>query len=205
VPKDVLGTPILAQFSSCGKLTEKWLHEFVVSCAHHGETTFPEVQLVWPSTEFVRTCIDGYQAGGAICMPHKNLNQVVRTRLHHYRSSHPAHAHIPPHIKCYTRVGRHGCMPWYCLTSANMSSAAWGALQKKDTQLFIRHFEMGVLFLPQLSACRFSYSAQHSNRASAFSLPYLYPPAQYVDEEPWDFQSARFQPDVHGRVFGGSG
>ena len=35
-----------------------------------------------------------------------------------------------------------------CLTSANLSKAAWGALQKGDSQLMIRNFEIGVLFLP---------------------------------------------------------
>jgi hypothetical protein len=35
-----------------------------------------------------------------------------------------------------------------CLTSANLSKAAWGALQKDYTQLMIRNFEIGVLFVP---------------------------------------------------------
>lgn len=32
--------------------------------------------------------------------------------------------------------------------SANLSKAAWGALEKKGTQLKIRSYEIGVLFLP---------------------------------------------------------
>ncbi len=35
-----------------------------------------------------------------------------------------------------------------CLTSANMSKAAWGALQKEGGQLMVRNFEIGVLFVP---------------------------------------------------------
>jgi len=232
MPKDALGTPIVAQFSSCGRITEKWLAEFATSCSHHTETRLPDVQLVWPSTEFVRDCIDGYEAGGSLCMPRRNLDAVVRSRLHHYRPSHPAHEHIPPHIKCYTRVGRRfGHLPWYCLTSANLSSAAWGALQKNQTQLFVRHFELGVLFLPQLAGRPHFYHAQgHYNvsintssennnagrpigcerdsdsgsaaAAVCFSLPYCYPPPVYQgDEEPWDFETPRFEPDVHGRAF----
>src|SRR5947208_1918442 len=34
-----------------------------------------------------------------------------------------------------------------CLTSANMSKAAWGTLQKDDSCLVIRNYEIGVLFL----------------------------------------------------------
>jgi tyrosyl-DNA phosphodiesterase-1 len=37
------------------------------------------------------------------------------------------------------------------LTSANLSKAAWGELQKDGTQFMIRNFEIGVLFLPSLA------------------------------------------------------
>ena len=37
---------------------------------------------------------------------------------------------------------------WFLLTSSNLSQAAWGVLQGKGSKLFIKSFEMGVLFLP---------------------------------------------------------
>lgn len=39
--------------------------------------------------------------------------------------------------------------------SANLSKAAWGALEKKGTQLKIRSYEIGVLYLPsdQVECC----------------------------------------------------
>ena len=33
--------------------------------------------------------------------------------------------------------------------SANLSKAAWGTLEKNESQLMIRSYEIGVLFLPQ--------------------------------------------------------
>ena len=33
--------------------------------------------------------------------------------------------------------------------SANLSKAAWGALEKNESQLMIRSYEIGVLMLPQ--------------------------------------------------------
>ena len=36
------------------------------------------------------------------------------------------------------------------LTSHNLSKAAWGTLQKGDTQLYIMHYELGVLLVPSL-------------------------------------------------------
>ena len=49
-----------------------------------------------------------------------------------------------------------------CCVSANLSKAAWGALEKQKTQLMIRSYEIGVLFLPRhfVSAC-FHLSSAH--------------------------------------------
>ncbi|KAL0601755.1 hypothetical protein AAY473_027948 [Plecturocebus cupreus] len=44
------------------------------------------------------------------------------------------------------------------LTSANLSKAAWGALEKNGTQLMIRSYELGVLFLPSAFDLVISYS-----------------------------------------------
>jgi len=34
--------------------------------------------------------------------------------------------------------------------SSNLSKAAWGAFEKQETQLMIRSYELGVLFLPEV-------------------------------------------------------
>lgn len=40
------------------------------------------------------------------------------------------------------------------MCSANLSKAAWGCLEKKATQLKIRSYEIGVLFLPIDAVCK---------------------------------------------------
>ena len=40
-------------------------------------------------------------------------------------------------------------LEWFLLTSANLSQAAWGVSEKNNTQLYIKSYEIGVLFLPQ--------------------------------------------------------
>ena len=40
------------------------------------------------------------------------------------------------------------CLIWILPFSSNLSKAAWGALEKKGSQLMIRSYEIGVLFLP---------------------------------------------------------
>ncbi|XP_023914252.1 tyrosyl-DNA phosphodiesterase 1-like isoform X1 [Quercus suber] len=52
-----------------------------------------------------------------------------------------------PHIKTFTRYNAQK-LAWLLLTSSNLSKAAWGALQKNNSQLMIRSYELGVLFLP---------------------------------------------------------
>ena len=58
-----------------------------------------------------------------------------------------------PHIKTFVRFSpSSNCLSWALLTSANLSKAAWGKLQVKDSQLFIRSYELGILFLPRDTA-----------------------------------------------------
>jgi tyrosyl-DNA phosphodiesterase-1 len=55
-------------------------------------------------------------------------------------------------------------LEWFLLTSANLSQAAWGVLQRDATMLYIKSYEMGVLFLPGVVATnyrRFSCSPNH--------------------------------------------
>ena len=39
-------------------------------------------------------------------------------------------------------------LDWFLLTSSNLSQAAWGVSEKSGSQLYIKSFEIGVLFLP---------------------------------------------------------
>lgn len=92
-----------------------------------------------------------------------------------------------------------------CLTSANMSKAAWGALQKRGSQLLIRHYEMGVLFLPSamqqatftLSRPRqkveeddvtYLPSSSSSPPPASFPVPYSLPLCAFSyegEDQPW--------------------
>lgn len=55
-----------------------------------------------------------------------------------------------PHIKSYTRVSPDNKMAaYFLLTSANVSKAAWGSLNKGNRALRIMSYEAGVLFLPK--------------------------------------------------------
>ncbi|KAJ7560336.1 hypothetical protein O6H91_04G125000 [Diphasiastrum complanatum] len=130
-------SPLVYQFSSIGSLDEKWMGEFASStCAGsmpNKELLGPgEVQIVWPTVEDVRWSLEGYAAGNAIPSPAKNVDKNFLSKYWaHWQAEH---------------TGRR----WFLLTSANLSKAAWGALQKNGSQLMIRSYELGVCFLPSL-------------------------------------------------------
>ena len=48
-----------------------------------------------------------------------------------------------PHIKTYCRYAADRTLPWAILASHNLSQAAWGKLEKKETQLYIKSYELG--------------------------------------------------------------
>lgn len=52
-----------------------------------------------------------------------------------------------PHIKSYTRISRDfKKIPWFVLTSANLSKAAWGTFRQSN---YIMNYEAGVVFIPK--------------------------------------------------------
>lgn len=61
-----------------------------------------------------------------------------------------------PHIKSYTRISPDlKSVPWFVLTSGNLSKAAWGVQRNNH---YIMNYEAGVVFLPKfiVSATHFS-------------------------------------------------
>ncbi|KAK0578297.1 hypothetical protein LWI29_008219 [Acer saccharum] len=86
----------------------------------------------------VRCSLEGYAGGSAIPSPQKNVEKgFLKKLLPRYNGQKLA---------------------WFLLTSSNLSKAAWGALQKNNSQLMIRSYELGVLFLPSMKrhGCGFS-------------------------------------------------
>lgn len=103
---------------------------------------------------------------------------------------------VPPHIKTFARVSDKEAA-WFCLTSANLSTAAWGQLQVKETQLMIRNYEVGVLFLPsKMNKMMMVDSHQKTTQEIVhFPLPYIYPPPSYVQSQDkiWTWAYLKFK------------
>lgn len=77
-----------------------------------------------------------------------------------------------PHIKTYTAVNEMTQKSdWILLTSANLSQSAWGRLEKQDSQLFCRSYELGVLI------------CQKDHENEPLILPYDFPLEKYTKED----------------------
>ncbi|KAL5008894.1 hypothetical protein ScPMuIL_002147 [Solemya velum] len=115
-----------------------------------------------------------------------------------------------PHIKTYMRPSTDSKKAaWFCLTSANLSKAAWGALEKNGVQLMIRSYEIGVLLLPNQFGLKDSFpvssnvdEVRRSDR-TILPLPYDLPPIGYTKEDrPWIWDIAyKDLPDSHGNMW----
>ncbi|XP_014520570.1 tyrosyl-DNA phosphodiesterase 1 [Vigna radiata var. radiata] len=146
-------SPLVYQFSSLGSLDEKWMTELASSMsAGLSKDKTPlgmgEPQIIWPTVEDVRCSLEGYGAGSAIPSPLKNVEKAfLKKYWAKWKADHTGRGRAMPHIKTFARYNNQS-LAWFLLTSANLSKAAWGALQKNSTQLMIRSYELGVLFLP---------------------------------------------------------
>ncbi|KAL3157421.1 hypothetical protein ABBQ32_011893 [Trebouxia sp. C0010 RCD-2024] len=162
-PSHFQRAPLIAQFSSLGSLDERWLTNEFRGSLSAGLTSSggtlgagaagPQgFQLIWPTVQDIRDSVEGWRGGASVPGPAKNVNKPFLQPYWHRWGGEPwGRQRAMPHIKSYTRY-KGQQVAWFILASHNLSKAAWGALQKQGTQLFIRSFELGVMFLPSLEA-----------------------------------------------------
>lgn len=92
-----------------------------------------------------------------------------------------------PHIKSYCRIS--ACftkLSWFLLTSANISKAAWGTLNK-DFSSYVRSYEVGVLFIPSFFNEEF-FHIQDTEKHKQQIFPFIYdlPLLPYSNtDKPW--------------------
>ncbi|KAJ2941751.1 hypothetical protein O0L34_g10557 [Tuta absoluta] len=189
--------PLIAQASSIGSygkdpklwLTGDFLHHLTkIKNQPQMLTQPPELKLIYPSLENVRQSHDGLLGGG--CLPYAaeahSRQPWLNNYLFQWRATHTYRNRAMPHIKSYTRVNKNADLAaFYLLTSANISKAAWGNINKGNAALRIMSYEAGVLFLPTfvLKEDFFPLSPGHKDR---LIIPYDLPPTKYTaDMTPW--------------------
>ncbi|NXA46213.1 TYDP1 phosphodiesterase, partial [Nothocercus julius] len=214
--------PVVGQFSSIGSMgadESKWLcSEFQDSLVAAGTSVTSlkcavPIHLVYPTVDNVRQSLEGYPAGGSL--PYSIQTAQKQLWLHSYFHKWSAEvsgrSHAMPHIKTYMRPSPDfQKIAWFLVTSANLSKAAWGALEKNGTQLMIRSYELGVLFLPSAFGLERGYfhvkdklHSESKDPVTSFPVPYDLPPEQYGSKDrPWIWNIPYTNaPDTHGNMW----
>lgn len=93
----------------------------------------------------------------------------LNKRLCRWRSEKAGRKTVMPHIKTYARISG-GELEWFLLTSANLSRAAWGQFQKEKTQIYIKSYELGVLFCRELFQVSTSMKKQERHKADLMNM-----------------------------------
>lgn len=80
------------------------------------------------------------------------LLEGFQGRLRYWNGTPSGRQRAPAHMKCYfpykTMEENDNELAWFVLTSCNLSQAAWGVYQTNGSQLYIKSYELGVLFVP---------------------------------------------------------
>ncbi|GCC38103.1 hypothetical protein chiPu_0016614 [Chiloscyllium punctatum] len=212
--------PLIGQFSSIGSLgadETKWLcSEFKESLTMLGKCQSNQkvpLHLVYPTVENVRTSLEGYPAGGSLpyAIATAQKQPWLSSFFCRWSAEVTGRSRAMPHIKTYMRASPDfGELAWFVVTSANLSKAAWGTLEKNGFQLMIRSYELGVLYLPKafgIETGRFSVCQDRlpdcKVSGMSFPVPYDLPPEHYSSKDrPWIWNIPYLHaPDTYGNVW----
>jgi len=178
----------IAQASSIGSLgqtPDAWLESQLsqsLGCCR--------LALVYPSLDDVLNSYDGRAGGG--CLPYQRQTAVKQLwlgeMLHRWRAESSHRTRAPPHIKSYTRE-QDGKLAFFILTSANLSKAAWGSINKDGSSCLVMSYEAGVVWSPTTFSKEFFTSKPFKERrpgTQEFPLHYDLPITPYQgSQKPW--------------------
>ncbi|KAH7063990.1 tyrosyl-DNA phosphodiesterase-domain-containing protein [Paraphoma chrysanthemicola] len=134
------------------------------------KTSRSKFNIIFPTSEEIRTSLDGWASGASIHMKLQSIQQQKQLEyllplFCHWKSSSLPAASKPqtrhgealrgpaaPHIKTYIRFSdqTHRNIDWAMVTSANLSKQAWGDVVNKKDEIWIQSYEAGVVVWPAL-------------------------------------------------------
>lgn len=236
------------QISSVASLgqTDKWLKDFFFKSLAPLRPP-PKFSIIFPTPDEIRRSLDGYGSGGSIHMktqsaPQQKHLQYMRPRLCQWAGDasnyidlsgdkpvrrEAGRGRAAPHIKTYIRFSdseKMDSIEWAMVTSANLSTQAWGAATNPSGEVRISSWEIGVVVWPDLFLDEQSGSAsqiasmvpcfkkddpdpvmndpdlQESAAVVGFRMPYDLPLTPYrASDEPWCATASHPLPDWRGQ------
>jgi len=246
---------IVAQVSSIATLgaTTAWIDSFfgTLNDSTKAFGKAPIRRIMFPNVDEVRRSHDGYASGSSIHTKILSKTQAKQVDYLHpllcywagdADGQRPTTEGTPireagrrraaPHIKTYVRFANKDMkqIDWAMVTSANLSTQAWGTLPNKDGEIKISSYELGVVVWPALfdeadaghsagqtkgvmvptfkqdTPSPHEAAAADASRVIGFRMPYDLPLVRYADEElPWCATAQYVEPDNFGRSWPGFG
>lgn len=205
----------------------------------------PKFSIVFPTAGEIRRSFDGYDSGSSIHMKIQSAAQArqvkyMRPMLCHWAGDRDSdrdgeleaqpttpireagRRRAAPHIKTYIRFKDSSMrsIDWAMVTSANLSTQAWGSGESASGEVRVCSYEIGVLVWPGLfdtgAAQRvemipvFKQDRPHvadghvGQQIIGFRMPYDLPLVPYgKQEQPWCATSRCSEPDWMGRTWPG--
>ncbi|KAJ1611236.1 tyrosyl-DNA phodphodiesterase 1 (tdp1) [Cryptosporidium canis] len=141
---------IVSQFSSIGRISEKWLYYELMSSL--SSTPNPKIEIIFPTIEQVNFSIEGIEGGVSLPVKREYISKPwIKKLLHRWEAVNineiGTGMKAIPHNKTLLRYKVHNDVIeiiWVIQGSHNLSNAAWGQLQKGGSQYCIRNFELGI-------------------------------------------------------------
>lgn len=228
--------------------TDKWLKDVFFDALAPPRSTQtskkqrPQFSVMFPTAEEIRRSLNGYGSGGSIHMKLQSAAQqkqlqYLRPYLKHWAGDVadelPANIQdagrrrAAPHIKTYIRFTDGESMDaidWALVTSANLSTQAWGAATNANGEVRICSWEVGVLVWPELYAMgpqsqsvamvpcfkkdkpgsprELPADAGASTALVGFRMPYDLPLTSYAAQDvPWCATMPHSEPDWLGQTW----
>jgi tyrosyl-DNA phosphodiesterase 1 len=184
-----------------------------------------KLMLVYPTVTEIRDSVEGYAGGGSVPGRRSNLHKPFLLPLYCKWNSNsprvsltsssqcPNPLHKPlnvPHIKTYYQISQDDLgMDWFCISSHNLSKAAWGEVIQSPNglQFFTRHWELGVFLAPSLFSkekiCPATTGDATANNHNILyvPLPFELRPSKYeTEDQPWAVDGIFPTPDRFGQT-----
>jgi tyrosyl-DNA phosphodiesterase-1 len=148
-PKQYL--KVLYQCSSIGSYNKKSFDDFLRMVTGNQQA---EAQIVFPSIKNVRESVLGCEGAGVFFIKKEKFEAKGFPKEKFCRFEGPSgveqlRGHLS-HSKVMILTGEEeGDDDLVYIGSHNLSAAAWGVLEKKESQIYIKNFEIGVAFVPK--------------------------------------------------------
>ena len=237
---------VVVQVSSIASLgqSDKWLAGTLFSTLATPSSTAakakPKFSIVFPTADEIRRSLDGYDSGSSIHMKTQSAAQAkqveyMRPMFCHWAGDQNDNSEIhtttsireagrrraAPHIKTYIRFSdfKMTSIDWAMVTSANLSTQAWGSAESATGEVRTCSYEIGVLVWPglfgdgneQLEMVPVfkqdlppAVNEPTDKKIVGFRMPYDLPLVPYgAPEMPWCATSPCSEPDWMGRTWPG--